>query len=54
MDVYIAKLRKYLKEDPASEIVNIHVNGCRPAWALQRAKNELCATLGQKVVDTFL
>ena len=24
MDVYIAKLRKYLKEDPALEIVNIH------------------------------
>ena len=29
MDVYIAKLRKYLKEDPALEIVNIHGNGFR-------------------------
>lgn len=29
MDVYIAKLRKYLKEDPKIEIVNIHGNGFR-------------------------
>lgn len=29
MDVYIAKLRKYLKEDPFVEIVNIHGNGFR-------------------------
>jgi len=29
MDVYIAKLRKYLKEDPSLEIVNIHGNGFR-------------------------
>lgn len=29
MDVYIAKLRKYLKEDPSVEIVNIHGNGFR-------------------------
>ena len=29
MDVYIAKLRKYLKEDEAIEIVNIHGNGFR-------------------------
>ena len=29
MDVYIAKLRKYLKEDPDVEIVNIHGNGFR-------------------------
>jgi len=29
MDVYIAKLRKYLKEDPNIEIVNIHGNGFR-------------------------
>ena len=29
MDVYIAKLRKYLKEDPMIEIVNIHGNGFR-------------------------
>ena len=29
MDVYIAKLRKYLKEDPTVEIVNIHGNGFR-------------------------
>jgi DNA-binding response OmpR family regulator len=27
MDVYITKLRKYLKEDPAIEIVNIHGTG---------------------------
>lgn len=27
MDVYIAKLRSYLKEDPAVEIVNIHGTG---------------------------
>ena len=29
MDVYIAKLRKYLKEDPAVEIINIHGEGFR-------------------------
>ena len=29
MDVYIAKLSKYLKEDPKIEIVNIHGNGFR-------------------------
>jgi len=29
MDVFIARLRKYLKEDPAIEIVNIHGNGFR-------------------------
>jgi two-component system OmpR family response regulator len=29
MDVYIAKLRKYLKEDDKIEIVNIHGNGFR-------------------------
>ncbi len=29
MDVYIAKLRKYLREDPQVEIVNIHGNGFR-------------------------
>ena len=29
MDVYIAKLRKYLKEYPRIEIVNIHGNGFR-------------------------
>ena len=29
MDVYIAKLRKYLKEDPSVEILNIHGEGFR-------------------------
>jgi DNA-binding response OmpR family regulator len=29
MDVYIAKLRKYLREDETIEIVNIHGNGFR-------------------------
>ena len=29
MDVYIAKLRKYLKEDPEVEIINIHGEGFR-------------------------
>src|SRR5690606_19736926 len=29
MDVYIAKLRKYLKKDSSVEIVNIHGNGFR-------------------------
>lgn len=29
MDVYIAKLRKYLRDDPRIEIVNIHGNGFR-------------------------
>src|SRR5437667_53529 len=29
MDVYIAKLRKYLKDDDKIEIVNIHGNGFR-------------------------
>jgi DNA-binding response OmpR family regulator len=27
MDVYIAKLRKYLKEDPAVEVINVHGKG---------------------------
>jgi two-component system, OmpR family, response regulator len=27
MDVYIAKLRKYLKEDPSIEIINVHGKG---------------------------
>lgn len=31
MDVYIAKLRKYLKDDPSVEIVNIHGEGFRLA-----------------------
>lgn len=29
MDVYIAKLRKYFKDDPAVEIVNVHGKGFR-------------------------
>jgi DNA-binding response OmpR family regulator len=29
MDVYIAKLRKYLKQDPNVEIINIHGEGFR-------------------------
>ena len=29
MDVYIAKLRKYLKDDPSVEIINIHGEGFR-------------------------
>ena len=29
MDVYIAKLRKYLKDDPAVEIINVHGRGFR-------------------------
>ena len=29
MDVYIAKLRKYLKHDPKVEILNIHGEGFR-------------------------
>ncbi len=29
MDVYIAKLRKYLREDPAIEIINVHGRGFR-------------------------
>jgi DNA-binding response OmpR family regulator len=29
MDVYIAKLRKYLKDDPSIEIINIHGEGFR-------------------------
>jgi DNA-binding response OmpR family regulator len=27
MDVYIAKLRKYLKDDPSIEILNVHGTG---------------------------
>jgi two-component system, OmpR family, response regulator len=29
MDVYIAKLRKYLKPDPNVEVLNIHGEGFR-------------------------
>lgn len=29
MDVFIARLRKYLKDDPSVEIINIHGNGFR-------------------------
>lgn len=32
MDVFITKLRKYLKDDPTLEIVNIHGNGFRLNW----------------------
>lgn len=32
MDVYITKLRKYLKEDPYIEILNIHGSGFRLIW----------------------
>jgi len=37
MDVYIAKLRKYLKEDENVEIVNIHGNGFRLVAPEQQA-----------------
>jgi DNA-binding response OmpR family regulator len=29
MDVYITKIRKYLKDDPSLEIINIHGKGYR-------------------------
>ncbi len=29
MDVYITKIRKYLKDDPTLEIINIHGKGYR-------------------------
>jgi DNA-binding response OmpR family regulator len=29
MDVYIAKLRKYLRDDPSVEIINVHGKGFR-------------------------
>ncbi len=29
MDVYLAKIRKYLKDDPQVEIINVHGNGFR-------------------------
>ncbi|MGV3538168.1 MAG: response regulator transcription factor [Rufibacter sp.] len=29
MDVFVTKLRKYLKDDPAVEIINVHGNGFR-------------------------
>ena len=29
MDVYVAKLRKYLSQDPSIEIINIHGEGFR-------------------------
>ena len=29
MDVYITKLRKYLKDDPSVEIINVHGKGFR-------------------------
>ena len=27
MDVFVSKLRKYLKEDPSIEIINVHGKG---------------------------
>lgn len=38
MDVYIAKLRKYLKDDDTVEIVNIHGNGFRLVAPEQQAQ----------------
>ncbi len=38
MDVYIAKLRKYLKDDSNIEIVNIHGNGFRLVAPVETAK----------------
>jgi len=29
MDVYIAKIRKYLKKDPRVQIINVHGEGFR-------------------------
>lgn len=40
MDVYIAKLRKYLREDPNVEIVNIHGNGFRLVMPEEPVKEE--------------
>jgi two-component system, OmpR family, response regulator len=37
MDVYIAKLRKYLKVDPEIEIKNIHGNGFKLVVPVQEA-----------------
>jgi DNA-binding response OmpR family regulator len=36
MDVYIAKLRKYLKEDETVEILNIHGEGFRLVEKLEK------------------
>ena len=41
MDVFVTKLRKYLKDDPDLEIVNIHGNG----FQLFRAKRPQCKQL---------
>ncbi len=43
MDVYIAKLRKYLKDDDHIEIVNIHGNGFRlvvPSQCVRRVSEQ--------------
>ncbi|MXV39041.1 response regulator [Flavobacteriaceae bacterium Ap0902] len=40
MDVYIAKLRKYLKDDPDVEIVNIHGEGFRLVAEDEAPENE--------------
>src|ERR1700742_1484863 len=42
MDVYIAKLRKYLKDDSQIEIVNIHGNGFRLVVPVS-AQNNICS-----------
>lgn len=40
MDVFIVKLRKYLKDDPRVEIVNIHGNGYRLIDGNRKADNK--------------
>ncbi len=42
MDVYIAKLRKYLKQDPKVEILNIHGEGFRLVVHAELIKYFLC------------
>ena len=39
MDVFIAKLRKYLKSDPSVEIINIHGNGFRLTGIISEQAN---------------
>ena len=45
MDVFITKLRKYLKDDPNLEIVNIHGNGFR--LNVERSNGSVIAILVQ-------
>ena len=55
MDVYIAKLRKYLRDDPAVEIINVHGKGFRLiAERIESARRSLILSDGLAMITLYL